>query len=185
MKSRAFVKTISAAVLCLAILSSQLTATTIVPMSVERLARASTNVVLGEAGDAWTEWNPEHTLIYTVTRFHVARSIKGESDTTIFVKQMGGVSGAYQQKVAGVRQWREGEESVLFIHPSESNDGRYVVTGLMQGNFSVKSQGVDPVVSNGIDGVEAFDPQTKTVQIYRGSAMRLSQLVNRVKRSAL
>ncbi len=176
------------ALLCLLLAGGPLTATTIVPMSVERLTRASTHIVLGEAADSWTEWNPEHTLIYTVTRIRVQRSLKGDAGDTIFVKQMGGVSGAYQQKVAGVRYWQEGEQSVLFVHPAQTTDGRYVVTGLMQGNFAVKTlsanQGADPEVSNGIEGVEAFDPEAKVIKTYRGSSMRLSQLEARVKKAA-
>lgn len=158
-------------------------ATTIVPMSVERLARASTAVVLAQSADSWTEWDSSHRLIYTITRFRVQRALKGDAGGEIFVKQLGGVSGGYQQKVAGVRQFRSGERRVLFLHPAESRDGRYVVTGLMQGNFAVKTVGVDPIVSNGIDGVEALDPQTHTVKTFRGSALRLSQLEARIKRA--
>jgi len=169
---------IAALVLCVPLL-----ATTIVPMSVERLTRASSHVVLGKAEASWTEWNPDRTLIYTVTRFRVERTLKGQATGSIVVKQMGGISGAYQQKVAGVRHWQPGERSVLFVHPAQSQDGRYVVTGLMQGNFTVKSDGADPVVSNGVDGVEAFDPRTNQVKTYRGAAMRLSQLEASVRRA--
>ena len=165
------------------VICSQLFATTIVPMSVERLTRASTNVVVAQAADSWTEWNSEHTLIYTVTRFNVQRSLKGAAPEALVVKQMGGTSGAYQQKVAGVRHWQSGERSVLFIHPSETKDGRYVVTGLMQGNFAIKSSAADPVVSNGVEGVESLDPNTKTVKAYRGSAMRFSELAERVRKA--
>ncbi|MEO5936831.1 MAG: hypothetical protein ABIP81_06430 [Terriglobales bacterium] len=174
----------AAALLCLWMATSPLAATTIVPMSVERLTRASTHVVVGEAADSWTEWNAERTLIYTVTRIRVRRALKGDAGQTIFVKQLGGVSGAYQQKVAGVRYWQEGEQSVLFVHPAQGNDGRFVITGLMQGNFAVRSAGADPEVTNGIEGVEAFDPRTKTVKTYRGSTLRLSQLEARVKKAA-
>jgi hypothetical protein len=175
---------LSATLLCLLLACTQLFSTTIVPMSVERLTRASTNVVLAKATDSWTEWNADHSLIYTVTRFRVERSIKGTAPQELVVKQMGGQSGAYQQKVAGVRHFRSGERSVLFVHPSQSNDGRYVVTGLMQGNFAVKSAASDPVVTNGVEGVEAFDPESKQTKVYRGAAMRLSQLESRVKKAA-
>jgi hypothetical protein len=114
----------------------------------------------------------------------VQRALKGDAGDTIFVKQMGGTSGVYQQKVAGVRYWQEGEQSVLFIHPAQSDDHRYVITGLMQGSFMVKSTGSDPEVSNGIQGVEAVDAQTKTIKTFRGATMRLSQLEARVKKAA-
>ncbi len=175
---------LAAALLCLLLAGGPLTATTIIPMSVERLTRASSDVVLGEAADSWTEWNPEHTLIFTVTRVRVQRALKGDAGDTIFVKQMGGASGAYQQKVAGVRYWQEGEQSVIFVHKAQNDDNRYVITGLMQGNFTVKTAGADPEVSNGVEGVEAVDAQTKTVKTFRGATMRLSQLEARVKKVA-
>lgn len=175
---------LAAALLCLWLVGSPLTATTVIPMSVERLTRASTNVVLGVAADSWTEWDPQHTLIYTLTRIRVQRSLKGDVGDTIIVKQMGGASGAYQQKVAGVRYWQQGDQSVLFVRPAQTGDGRYVITGLMQGNFAVKSAGADPEVTNGVHGVEAFDPLTRTVKTFRGVGMRLSQLEARVKKAA-
>jgi hypothetical protein len=154
-------------------------------MSVERLTSASSHVVLAQAIDSWTEWNPQHTSIYTITRFQVRRSMKGDLPGTILVKQPGGRSGPYQQKVAGVRHWRSGEESVLFVHPARTGDGRFVVTGLMQGDFKiVRGKGDDAVVSNGIAGVEQFDPQSKKVNPYSGTRMRLSELESRVRRAA-
>jgi len=170
--------------LILLLLCAPLLATTVVPMSIERLTRASTHVVVGQAADSWTEWNADRTLIYTVTRFRVQRALKGEAAETIFVQQLGGTNGAYQQKVAGVRYWEEGERSVLFIRPGEGTQGRYVITGLMQGNFAVKSTGADPDVTNGVPGVEAFDPQTRQLGVYRGSTLRLSELEARVRRAA-
>jgi hypothetical protein len=177
-------RNLAASLLCLLLIGGQLTATTIVPMSIERLTRASTHVVLGEAADSWVEWNPEHTMIYTVTRFRVQRALKGEAGQAILVKQMGGASEGYQQKVAGVRHFQEGERDVLFLHPAASQDDRYVVTGLMQGNFAVKSASADPIVSNGVPGVEAFDPGSKKTSAYRGAEMRLSQLEARVRKAA-
>jgi hypothetical protein len=91
------------------------------------------------------------------------------------------VSGEYQQKVAGVRHFRAGERSVLFLHPG--TDTRYVVTGLMQGNFAVKTAEADPIVSNGISGVESVDPRSGSVTAYRGASLRLSQLEARVKKA--
>jgi hypothetical protein len=169
--------------LTILVLSLALSATSIVPMSIERLTRASSDVIIGESVDSWTEWDANHTLIYTITRFRVQRAIKGQAGGEIFVRQMGGVSGGYQQKVAGVRHFRTGERSVLFLHPGQGADSGYVVTGLMQGNFAVKTAEADPIVSNGISGVESVDPRSGNVTAFRGASMRLSQLEARVKQA--
>ncbi|HUQ50105.1 MAG TPA: hypothetical protein VM056_05265 [Terriglobales bacterium] len=176
----------STIILCLVLsmLLGTISATTVVPMSVERLTQASTHVVVAEVQESWTEWNADRSLIYTVTRLQVQKSLKGEAASTILVKQMGGSNGGYQQKVAGVRHFASGEKTVLFLHSSEANDRRMVVTGLMQGNFHVaRSQSADPIVSNGVAGVEEFDTETRTVRQYSGSRMRLSELTSRVQKA--
>jgi hypothetical protein len=48
----------------------------------------------------------------------------------------------------------------------------------------VRGKGDDAVVSNGIAGVEQFDPQSKKVNPYSGTRMRLSELESRVRRAA-
>ncbi|MCU1286519.1 MAG: hypothetical protein JWO13_2869 [Acidobacteriales bacterium] len=157
--------------------------TTIVPMSIERLTHASTHVLVAQAGDSWTQWNPEHTMIFTFTKFRVSRALKGQAANEVIVKQMGGRSGAYEQKVAGVRHWQSGDEAVLFVHPSQSPDGTLVVTGLMQGDFRMlpSANGKEKMVSNGVVGVEAFNPQQGTTEHFSGSRMPFTRLKSLVQ----
>ena len=157
-------------------------ATTIVPLSVERLTSVSSHIALAQAEDSWTEWNAEHTRIYTVTRFRTEHSLKGDAGQQFLVRQIGGRNGAYEQKVAGVRQWRAGERSVLFLQKAASGDA-FVVTGLMQGDFRVVREGGREVVSNGVAGVERFDAATHTVGRFSGSRMTLLELESQVRRA--
>ncbi len=160
-------------------------ATTVVPMSVERLTQASTRVVLGQAEDSWTEWNAQHTIIYTLTRFRVNSTLKGETVDTVIVKQMGGRVPHYEQKVAGVRQLAKGDSAVLFLHPSEANDGTEVITGLMQGNFRLlRSRAGELVVNNGVNDVKTYDPTRGRVNDFSGARMTLQQLVAKVRKAA-
>src|SRR4051794_22634272 len=99
-------------------------------MSVERLTHASTHVLLGTAQESWTQWSPDHRVIFTLTKFKVSRVLKGQASGEVIVKQMGGRAGAYEQKVAGVRHWQSGEQAMLFAHPSMAGDGTLVITGL-------------------------------------------------------
>lgn len=149
-------------------------ATTVVPMSIERLADASSHVVEGVAGRSYSQWNASHTRIFTYTTFHVTRALKGTAPATIVVKQMGGQADGYEQKVAGVRQFKNGEQAVLFVHPSQANDGTAVITGVVQGNFSVTSEKGEETVSNGMANVEQLSQGS--VAHYVGAHMRLSQL---------
>jgi hypothetical protein len=156
-------------------------ATTVVPMSVERLTHASTDVVRAQAVESWSSWNAPHSQIFTYTRFSSLRRLKGTVGQTFVVKQMGGSAGGYTQHVAGVRYFQPGEEAVLFLHASEARDAM-VVTGVMQGNFHVtrRLQG-EPVVSNGVPGVQTFDAHTSRFGTYTGRRIPLAELESRVQ----
>ncbi len=133
-------------------------ATTVVPMGVEALTHASSHVVEARATGSTSQWNPEHTFIFTYTRFEVTQALKGQTSSTITVRQIGGTVEGITQKVAGVRQWNPGDEAVLFLQPSPTADGTLVVTGLMQGNFLMRrTQAGHTYVSNGMP--EAFEYQ--------------------------
>ena len=151
--------------------------TTVVPMSVERLTQASTHVVVGHAVRSWSEWDPQHTQIFTYTRFHVLTALKGTTPGEIIVKQMGGRAGGYEQKVAGVRHLASGEQAVLFVHPSQAADGTLVITGLMQGNFRiVASQKGEVMATNDVSGVNQLAADVSAVEHYVGSRMPLTTL---------
>ena len=157
-------------------------ATTIVPMSVEDLTRAASTIVEGRAGHSWSAWNPQHTLIYTYTEFHIGRSLKGPTAETITVKQLGGTAEGYTQKVSGVRRLQEGEESLLFLRASAAGDRTMVVVGVMQGNFRVlRSATGEAVASNGVTGAESL--QRGRIETFAGASMRLSEIEGRIARS--
>lgn len=156
-------------------------ATTVVPMSVERLTRASTHVVRAKALQSWSQWDASHSRIFTYTRFALVKRLKGQLASTFVVKQMGGSAGGYTQHVAGVRPFTVGRESLLFLHPSDAADGSLVVTGLMQGNFRImRSAAGEELASNGVPGVETFDPRTARLGSYAGTHNRLSEVESRV-----
>ena len=172
------------AYLLLLVLPGSLLATTVVPMDVETLTRMSTHVVEARAVGSTSQWNPEHTFIFTYTRFEVRRALKGQPPNTIMVRQIGGTVEGITQKVAGVRQWRPGEEAVLFLQPSSIPDGALVVTGLMQGNFVMRrTPAGQTLVSNGMP--EAFEYQGAAggVSNYRGNTMRLDELESRIQKA--
>ncbi len=157
-------------------------ATTVVPMSVERLTRASSDVVQARALESWSAWDAQHARILTYTRFTLLHRIKGTTPRAFVVKQLGGSAGGYTQHVAGVRHFRAGEEDVLFLHPSIDSDGTLVVTGLMQGNFRVVRMTTGAAeVTNGVAGVQTYNPGSRDFGAYRGSRMRLTELETRVR----
>ncbi len=170
--------------LLLVLAASVASATSIIPMTVEQLTRTSEGIVEAQAVQQWSEWTPDHNTILTYTRFRVTSVLKGPVPAEITVKQLGGKVGDSMVKVAGVRYFRPQEETVLFLHPAMANDGTYVITGLMQGNFHVNRAGTEATVSNGIKS-----PNTYTVSAgggvnqYQGTRMTLIELEARVRKA--
>ncbi len=159
-------------------------ATTVIPLSVENLTNISSHVIEGRAISSWTQWNGPHTVIFTYTKFQVLRSLKGPASATIVVRQLGGTLDGTTEKVAGVRQWKIGEQALLFLRPGEIRDGSLVVTGLMQGNFLIyRSPTGESLVSNGAPDVSVYKASKSAVTAYSGSAMRLQDIEGRVQKA--
>ena len=159
-------------------------ATTVIPMSVDKITRLSTLVAEVRAVGSHSAWNAEHNNIYTYTEFQVTRVLKGTQPTKLVVKQLGGSVDGITEHVSGVRYWSNGEEAVLFLHPSTSNDGTHVVTGLMQGNFAVdRLASGEAVTGNGVPDVTSFDSGSGSLSSYRGARMTLRELESQVQRA--
>ena len=156
-------------------------ATTIVPMSVEDLTHSAGRIVQGHAIKSWSQWNPEHTLIYTYTRFAVTSTLKGRAQKEIVVKQLGGRAGGYTQKISGVRQLQNGEQAVLFLRPSVANDDSMVVVGLMQGHYRIyQGASGEAMASNGVPQLQSMARESDGP---RGSDMSVGQLEQRIRRA--
>ncbi len=157
-------------------------ATTIIPMSVEQMARAATDIAHVRVLDSWSEWNPQRTLIYTYSHVQVVQSYKGAATQSFIVKQLGGSAGGYTQKVAGVRYFQPGENALLFLRPSAAADASMVIVGLMQGNFRMAQTASGQVlVSNGMPGVHAY--ATGRVAAFGGSALTLQDMESRIQKA--
>ena len=174
-----------ACVLYVLTFSCLISATTIVPTSVEELTGNSSHVVEALAAESWARWDSQHRFIYTYTRFQISASLKGNPPSDVVVKQLGGSAEGYTQKVAGVRGWAPGERAVLFLRPSMEKDGSFEVTGLMQGNFRIRASSTgETLVSNGVQGVSSYQASSGGITKFRGNQMRLEELESRVRRTA-
>jgi hypothetical protein len=169
-------------ILAALLISITLSATTVVPASVERLTVESTHVVLAQAVDSRASWNADHTRIYTYTRFQLLQSMKGTLPQSFTVKRLGGSAEGYTMKVAGVRSWRPGEQAVLFLQPDIDNT--FFTTSLMQGDFRIQRQASGTLtVSNGVSGAKQVQANGQLTE-FQGSRMTLDELQRRVRRVA-
>ena len=174
------------AILCVFAWSVSAFATTVRPATVEQLAQGSSHIVIARAGDSYAAWDAAHTAIYTYTTFTVMKSLKGWlPSSAITVKQFGGQVGNMVSRRIGVRQFTVGEELVLFLYPSPNADGTLLITGLMQGRFSVRGAGGAATVSNGMPqpspAAPLYEAGAPVAQPYR---MSLDTLEQRVRNAA-
>ena len=181
MSARRALKILMACMACAALAA----ATSVIPISLQQLTQRASTVVEARAQNSWSQWNPQHTLIFTYTRFAVMKALKGETPQTIVVRQMGGKVGTLRQTVAGVRSWRPGEESMLFLRPSAEGNGVMAIVGLMQGDFRITRTATGVTASNGVPQSRQYDVKqyqrgSATPEIYTGEAMPLRQLESQV-----
>ena len=160
------------------------TATTVSPMTIERLTQLSEVIVEGTVGSSWAAWDPQHTTIITYSKFRVRSALKGSTAETIMVKQIGGHADGYTVRVAGVRYLQPGEQHVLFLHPSHAADGSFVIAGLNQGDFRVHRTTTEARVSNGVSGAHTYQRVYGVAQEeFAPTGMSLSQLEQRVRQA--
>ena len=147
----------------IALLLASSFSTTIIPQSIEELTKDSTDVVVGQAGTPRAVWNAGHTMIYTLTPMRIDHVLKGSRKGAITVTQMGGTLDGITTKIAGVRQFDASERVALFLRPSVDMPGTFVITGLMQGRFTIDATGN---VSNGVPGVHVLESGHQAISDY-------------------
>lgn len=170
------------AFLSLLVVLTAANATSIRPLAVEELVANATDIVEGRAVASWTEWNADHTLIFTYTRFEVSKTLKGSAGPAITIKQLGGSDGVLTQKVSGVRHFSSGETALLFLAPADRADARFVV-GLMQGNFRTqRAASGEWLASNGLPAAYVMRGQ-QVANAGSATTVRLADLESRIRKA--
>jgi hypothetical protein len=123
---------------------------TVIPLSLERMERLSSDVVLGTVEDTRAAWDRDHRLIETHVRIRVERRIKGQGGPVVNVVVPGGVIGEIGMKTPGAPAFQGGERVLLLAEPKRAGEMRPV--GLFQGKLAVKKD------ASGADVVEPPGP---------------------------
>jgi hypothetical protein len=141
---------------------SAATATTVPRLELRELSRAAEVVVHGQVIRHWPAWDPSHRFIWTHYVVQVQDRLKGRAADTTVISEPGGIVNGMGMKVAGVPEYRDGEEVVVFLHRTPI--GYWRCYGLMQGKFSVTgARGEKRVRADlaGIDRIESRDRLTR------------------------
>jgi len=93
-------------------------------------------------------------MIYTYASIVVDDPLKGERRRTVLLRHMGGTIGAKTVWIAGMPQFKAGEQVIVFLRNKQ--DGTFDVIGLDQGKYDV----VDDYAIANVSGVAILDPKT-------------------------
>jgi len=112
-------------------------ATTLVRMSLDQLAEASTEIVRAHVVSQQTAWNPQHTRIYTYTTLALDQTYKGDPPSFPVLQQPGGTVGKTRVFVAGTVQFHTQTGYLLFLERSSSDSSKFLLVGMVQGAYRI------------------------------------------------
>lgn len=139
-----------------ALMSSWVSATTMVALDVDALTRSSDAVVRGKVVSVKAKWTSDHLRIVTETVIEVSESWKGAPTKLITVTQPGGEVDDIGQHVEGIASFSPTEEVVLFLEARGQGGERFTVAGLAQGRFHVEKSS---------DGAATYTRQDQTAHL--------------------
>ena len=129
-------------------------ATTLVPVDLTHLHKNSQTVVYAECIDNKVEIDSRmNNTVVTYTTFSIMQTIKGATNQTITIKQIGGKmpDNSMALTIPGVPEFKLNEKYVLFL-PKASHLGFSSPVGLGQGSFrAYKGTSGNMMVTNGRD----------------------------------
>jgi hypothetical protein len=112
-------------------------ATTLVRMSLDQLAEASTEIVRAHVVSQQTAWNPQHTRIYTYTTLALDQTYKGDPPSFPVIQQPGGTVGKTRVFVAGTVQFHAQTGYLLFLERSSADPSQFLLVGMVQGAYRI------------------------------------------------
>jgi hypothetical protein len=127
-------------------------ATTVVKMELPELVGASDSIVQGRVESVDVRY--EDKMVYTYVSVRVDDPLKGERRRSVLVRQLGGRIGAMNMLVAGMPQFKAGDQVIVFLR--DRKNGAFDVIGLNQGKYDI----VEDFAVAHVSGVSVVDPKT-------------------------
>ena len=143
--------TLSIALSIILVLSwTRATATTLLPMPLQRMVAAADVIFHGRVLENKVELDEKSGQVATFTKFEVIQVAKGDPDQIVTIKQIGGElpDAKIKMKIHGVPQFEANREYVVFV-PKASRLGFSSPVGLWQGKFDIRELDGQTIVSNG------------------------------------
>ncbi|MEO7133847.1 MAG: hypothetical protein ABI024_06460 [Vicinamibacterales bacterium] len=111
-------------------------ATTVAPLSFEKLVSESSAVVYGRVSEVRSQWTADRRFIESVVSIDVIKGMKGDIGDTVAFSVPGGQVGRYVNVIPGAPMFTTGDLAVFFL--TERGARLPVTTGLTQGVYRVQ-----------------------------------------------
>jgi hypothetical protein len=148
------------AALCI---SSAATATTLMHMSVAKMAQTAMLIVRARCVGSSSAWDKGE--IWTFTSFEIEDSWKSSAaanaGTQITVRLLGGSVGNLTSLVSGVPRFHPGEEVILFLEPKSG--GEFSIVSWIQGTFRIHrdQRSGEELATQDTASFDTYDPVTR------------------------
>ena len=144
-------------------------ATTVAPLSFEKLVTESSTVVYGRVSSVRSQWTADRRFIESVVSIDVIQGMKGGAAETLSFTVPGGQVGRYLNVIPGAPMFATGDLAVFFL--TAQGPRLPVTTGLTQGIYRVQRDAasggmvVMPPVSDTAGRVVRGDLRRKPVSL--------------------
>lgn len=156
-------------------LSMTASATVVPRMDLHSLTHSAGAIVHGRVLRHWSAWDASHRYIWTHYAVQIDDRLKGSTTDTTVISEPGGVVDGLAMKVAGVPEYRDGEEVVLFLHSTPA--GYLRCYGLAQGKFTVtRDSGGQKRVHTDLRGITRTDLPGKSIPRLRAASASIESL---------
>jgi hypothetical protein len=133
-------------------------ATMAVKLDVATLTDKSDLIVIAKVGESQAKWDAGNKGIWTHYDIDVSETLKGEHKAEREFVTRGGVVGNRGQHVAGSGSFAKDDQYVFFFW--KDDDGRYQLTGMVQGAFAIAEENGVKRAKNSFTGLTLVDPKT-------------------------
>lgn len=176
---------LAAAVAALALVGAQVAqATTVQKLTLQDLTKRSAGIVTARVEDASSSWDAAHKEIYTFYTLRVLQPVKGmKGQTTVTLRQLGGIVDNIASVVPGMPEFRKGEEVVVFLTQNDAAGYPWVM-GLQQGKYTiVTDKNGAKSVRNDLAGTELLSKTGDRVEATVAKDIPLSAFLDGIRTS--
>ncbi len=157
------------ALVCLIFLSNEESKAQVKKMSSKEMTEVSNAVLYGKCKKIKSEWNEDHSAIYTYVTLAPEEYIKGNLGQEVVVKVPGGRVDNMIYEVSETPYFNEDEDVVAFIWTSPK--GSNLITGGFQGKMKI-----DKDEKTGKRYVDDIDQASETEEAGQGNANKSARV---------